>query len=87
MQVDYERLVLKLKAFVAAKPHHGTRDLLAEIARLEVENTVDGDPPPAPTEGAKAAAAASADGMPRQGSHRPSREGSRRRHHEHHPVG
>jgi hypothetical protein len=43
MLVDYERLVLELKAIVAAKPHHGQRELLAEIARLEVANTLDSD--------------------------------------------
>lgn len=40
MLVDYERLVLELKALIASKPHHGQRELLAEIARLEVANTV-----------------------------------------------
>lgn len=38
MLVDAERVLLELKGYVASKSHHGQRDLLAEIARLEVSN-------------------------------------------------
>jgi len=66
MLVDYERLVLELKAVIAAKPHHGQRELLAELGRLEVANTIglqqtDGDNP---------IAAASSNGTPILNIHR-----------------
>jgi hypothetical protein len=41
MLIDHERVLLDLKRSIAAKSHHGQRDLLAEIARLEVENVVE----------------------------------------------
>jgi hypothetical protein len=39
--VDYEKVVLSLKAFVSAKPSHGREGLLAEISRLEAENALE----------------------------------------------
>lgn len=41
MLIDHERVLLDLKRIIAAKSHHGQRDLLAEISRLEVENVVE----------------------------------------------
>lgn len=41
MLVDYEALLLDLKAAVIAKNSHGQRDLLGLIARLEVEHRVE----------------------------------------------
>lgn len=41
MLVDCERVLLLLKQHIASKNSHGQRDLLAEIARLEVECRVD----------------------------------------------
>lgn len=38
MLVDHERVLVELKAVIAAKPSHGQRDLLAEIGRLEAEH-------------------------------------------------
>lgn len=50
--VDYERSWLALKKVVTAKSSHGQRDLLAEMARIEIECAVpegqegfDGSPP------------------------------------------
>lgn len=41
MLVDHERVLLELKQHIGSKSHHGQRDLLAEIARLEVANAVE----------------------------------------------
>lgn len=41
MLVDAERVLLDLKRHIASKSHHGQRDLLAEIARLEVQNQLE----------------------------------------------
>jgi hypothetical protein len=41
MLVDNERVLLELKRHVASKSHHGQRDLLAEIARLETRNQLE----------------------------------------------
>lgn len=38
--VDYERAWLDFKRVIVAKPSHGKRDLLAEMARIEVESEV-----------------------------------------------
>lgn len=38
MSFDAERAWRQLKAAIVDKPHHGSRDLLATMARLEVEN-------------------------------------------------
>jgi hypothetical protein len=38
MPVDYAEAWLKLKAFVASKPHHGQRDLFAAMVMIEVES-------------------------------------------------
>jgi hypothetical protein len=38
--VDHEAAWLALKAAVAQKSHHGQRDLLAEMARLEVAHAL-----------------------------------------------
>lgn len=37
MVVDYERVLLKLKAKIAEKPSHSARELYEAIGRLEVE--------------------------------------------------
>lgn len=37
MIVDHERAWLRLKAVIVAKRAHGQKDLLAEMARIEVE--------------------------------------------------
>lgn len=34
--VNYERAWLQLKAHIDGKPSHGTRDLLAQMGRIEV---------------------------------------------------
>jgi hypothetical protein len=39
--IDHERVLALLKREVSAKPHHGQRDLLATIARLEGECVMD----------------------------------------------
>lgn len=36
--VDSERVLVAVKAHIASKPSHGQRDLLAAIARIEVES-------------------------------------------------
>lgn len=41
MLVDHERVLLEVKALVAAKPSHGASALLAAIAELEVSHRVD----------------------------------------------
>lgn len=38
MLVDHERVLVELKAVIAAKPSHGSKDLLATIGRLEAEH-------------------------------------------------
>lgn len=50
--VDHERAWLALKKVVTSKPSHGQRDLLSEMARIEIECEVpegqegfDGTPP------------------------------------------
>jgi peptide methionine sulfoxide reductase MsrB len=50
--VDHERAWLAFKKVITAKPSHGQRDLLAEMARIEIECEVpegqegfDGAPP------------------------------------------
>jgi hypothetical protein len=41
--VDHAEVLTRLRAYVSRKPAHGARDLLAEMARLEAECTVDDD--------------------------------------------
>jgi hypothetical protein len=36
--IDYERVLVALKAYLMSKPSHGQRDLLAAISRMEVES-------------------------------------------------
>lgn len=43
MLVDSERVLVELKAEIAAKPSHGSRDLLATIGRLEAEHRMAAD--------------------------------------------
>ena len=42
-RVDYEQVLIRLKAHIASKPNHGQRDLLAAIASLEGEALVTDD--------------------------------------------
>jgi hypothetical protein len=39
--VDHERLLLRLKEYIAGREGHGSRTLLAEISRLETECQVE----------------------------------------------
>jgi len=40
MLVDAERVVVEMKALIASKPSHGSRDLLAAIATLEARHRI-----------------------------------------------
>ena len=40
MEVDHARAWLALKAYLLSKNAHGQRDLLAHMARIEVESSV-----------------------------------------------
>lgn len=51
--VDYERVVVKLEAYIASKPSHGQRDLFAKLSELKnlcmvPEGQVGFDPLPLP---------------------------------------
>lgn len=45
MSVDCDRCWIALKAYVVSKRSHGAKDLLAEMARIEVESQVPDAPP------------------------------------------
>lgn len=64
MLVNYERAWLRLKEEIVRKRSHGQRDLLTEMARIEIECAVEGeegfDPTPLPTKPASSQTRASA---------------------------